>query len=134
FLAAGRSRGGSLGWCSRAARADTRAGRGRWLCLVVVQRRGGVALISGVVPPLAVQTITAPASPAAELPDLRECWAWAHSQAAAAADAAQVGQALNGASELSLARLVCPRVLAPNTDYIACVVPTFELGRKAALG
>jgi hypothetical protein len=29
---------------------------------------------------------------------------------------------------------VCPRVLAPNTEYIACVVPTFKLGCKAALG
>ena len=29
---------------------------------------------------------------------------------------------------------MCPRLLAPNTDYLACVVPTFELGRKAGLG
>ena len=42
--------------------------------------------------------------------------------------------ALNGSPELSLSRLICPRILAPNTDYIACVVPTFDLGRKAGLG
>ena len=36
--------------------------------------------------------------------------------------------------ERSLSRLLCPRILQPNTDYIACVVPTFELGRKAGLG
>ena len=39
-----------------------------------------------------------------------------------------------GTPELSLSRLLCPRLLTPNTDYIACVVPTFELGRKAGLG
>ena len=36
--------------------------------------------------------------------------------------------------ERSLSRLLCPRMLQPNTDYIACVVPTFELGRRAGLG
>ena len=43
-------------------------------------------------------------------------------------------QGARGATELSLSRLVCPRMLEPDTDYIACVVPTFELGRKAGLG
>ena len=64
------------------------------------------------------------------------CWAWAHGQAAAdnTVDPNAVGAALNGAPQLSLSRLVCPRLLAPNTDYMACVVPTFELGRKAGLG
>ena len=36
--------------------------------------------------------------------------------------------------ERSLSRLLCPRILQPNTDYVACVVPTFELGRRAGLG
>ena len=45
-----------------------------------------------------------------------------------------VGAALNGAPHLSLSRLVCPRLLTPNTDYLACVVPAFDLGRKAGLG
>src|SRR5262249_60342895 len=35
---------------------------------------------------------------------------------------------------LTLSRLVCPRLLAGDTDYIACVVPTFEVGRRTALG
>src|SRR5690606_5284444 len=39
-----------------------------------------------------------------------------------------------GTSDRSLSRLMSPRILQPNTDYIACVVPTFELGRKAGLG
>ena len=36
--------------------------------------------------------------------------------------------------ERSLSRLMCPRILQPNTDYVACVVPTCELGRRAGLG
>ena len=80
--------------------------------------------------------IAAPAKPFVELPDLKDSWAWAHGQAAAdnASDPNAVGAALNGAPHLSLSRLVCPRLLTPNTDYLACVVPTFELGRKAGLG
>ncbi len=31
-------------------------------------------------------------------------------------------------------RLVAPRILEPNTRYVACVVPTFEAGRLAGLG
>jgi hypothetical protein len=30
----------------------------------------------------------------------------------------------------SLSRLICPRILAPNTDYMACVVPTFDFRRR----
>jgi len=94
-------------WLFTPARADANARLRPWLCLVVVRKQDGVAITSGVDSPLSVLKITAPASPAAELPDLRECWAWAHSQAAA--DAAQVERALNGASALSLARLVPAR-------------------------
>ena len=85
--------------------------------------------------PLPTLRIGAPAQPALELPDLSESWAWAHAQASAAdSSAGQVDTALNGAPRLSLSRLICPRMLAAETDYIACVVPTFELGRKAGLG
>ena len=33
-----------------------------------------------------------------------------------------------------MSRLLCPRRLDPLTEYLACVVPAFELGRKAGLG
>ncbi|HKC46436.1 MAG TPA: hypothetical protein VKB63_02460, partial [Gemmatimonadales bacterium] len=29
---------------------------------------------------------------------------------------------------------MCPRFLAPDTDYIACVVPAFDVGRRTGLG
>ena len=39
-----------------------------------------------------------------------------------------------GDPALTVSRLLCPRRLDPATDYLACVVPAFELGRKAGLG
>jgi hypothetical protein len=106
-----------------------------WLCLVVVRKQDGVTLTSTPNSLLPVLQIAAPALPASELPDLAECWAWAHAQAAGDdSSEGAVRAALNGPPERSLSRLICPRILAPTTDYIACVVPTFDLGRKAGLG
>ena len=103
---------------------------------MVVRKQDGVQLTSTPDCAAAALRIAAPAKPFAELPDLKDSWAWAHGQAAAdnTTNPNAVGDALNGPPHLSLSRLVCPRILAPNTDYIACVVPTFELGRKAGLG
>ena len=42
--------------------------------------------------------------------------------------------ALGGDPARNLSRLVCGRLLAEQTDYLACVVPTFEAGRRAGLG
>ena len=103
-----------------------------WLCLVVVRKQPGVQLGSPVGSPLPTLTIAAPARHLDELPDLRDSWAWAHAQTVGQPADAQ--GALDGPPEQALSRLVCPRILAPETDYIACVVPTFELGRKAGLG
>lgn len=111
-----------------------------WLCLVVIRKQAGVTLTSPADAPLPKLTIGHPAVPAAELPDLKESWAWAHAQAAAAPKAETATRqdilrdALMGPPELSLSRLVCPRILAPETDYLACVVPAFDAGRKAGLG
>jgi hypothetical protein len=122
-------------WLFTPARANANTRLRPWLCLVVVQKQAGVTLASAVDAPLSSLQISAPAKPVVELPDLKDSWAWAHAQVAADDSSQQlIGSALNGAPELSLSRLVCPRVLAPDTDYIACVVPTFDLGRKAGLG
>src|SRR5204862_5891307 len=43
-------------------------------------------------------------------------------------------QILASEPDRNLSRLVCPRRLEPETHYLACVVPTFEAGRKAGLG
>jgi hypothetical protein len=123
-------------WLFTPARANGNGQLRPWLSLVVVRRQDGVQLSSTSDAPLPVLRIAAPAKPFVELPDLRDSWAWAHGQAAAdpTVDPNSVRAALNGAPHLSLSRLVCPRLLTPNTDYLACVVPAFELGRKAGLG
>jgi hypothetical protein len=122
-------------WLFTPAKATPDARLRPWLVLVVVRVQDGVTLTSAAAGSLPVLRIAAPAQPAVELPDLGDSWAWAHGQAAAGTtDAAAIGGALDGAPALSLSRLLCPRVLAPDTDYIACVVPAFDVGRRAGLG
>jgi len=122
----------ALPWLFTPAGAGVQARLRPWLCLVAVRTQDGVRLdppSSGSLPVLRIQR---PARPGAELPDPADTWAWAHAQVTAAAGT-DLGPALANPAG-SLARLLCPRVLAPDTEYLACVVPTFELGRKAGLG
>src|SRR5690349_5874163 len=122
-------------WLFTPARANANGQLRPWLCLVVVRDQPGVTIVPASATSLPVLHIAAPAKPVDELPDLAECWAWAHSQVAAPdSSATSVNAAIRGATELSLSRLICPRRLEPDTAYIAFVVPTFELGRKAGLG
>ena len=122
-------------WLFTPAKAQDGGRLRPWLCLVVVRVQPGVSVQGSADAPLPVLEIAAPAVPADELPDLAECWAWAHAQAASGAGSAQdIRNALQGRPELALSRLLCPRLLKANTDYIACVVPTFDLGVKAGLG
>jgi hypothetical protein len=76
-----------------------------------------------------------PAKPGDELPDLTESWAWGHAHISAAQNVtpAELTQILATRPELSVSRLLCPRLLKPSTDYLACLVPAFEVGRKAGL-
>ncbi|MBK8458913.1 MAG: hypothetical protein IPL43_00760 [Micropruina sp.] len=117
--------------------ASAAAGKLRpWLCLVVVRQRPGVQLTPPSRGALPVLRIGAPARVEDELPDLTDSWAWAHAQLAvegALGDAA-LAQALAGDPGRSLSRLVSGRLLAEQTEYLACVVPTFEAGRRAGLG
>ncbi len=94
-----------------------------WLVLVVVEERDGVSLDAGVL------TVD---EPARELPDLHEAWAWAHVDVHSDYD--DLATLLDETPELATARLLCPRLLAPDAGYIACLVPAFEAGRLAALG
>jgi hypothetical protein len=122
-------------WLFTPARANPSRQLRPWLCLVAVARQSGVSLDTPAGATLPVLRIAGPAKPGVELPDLKDAWAWAHAQVAAdTASRLPVGDALNGGPELSLSRLVCPRILAPDTEYLACVVPTFDLGRRSGLG
>lgn len=101
-----------------------------WLCLVVVRKQGGGTLRTG-----PDQLLPVLETNSDELPDLSESWAWAHAQVAGSPlDDEALKSALGGNPALTLSRLLCPRRLDPNTEYLACVVPTFELGCKAGLG
>src|SRR6185436_7575926 len=72
---------------------------------------------------------------ASQLPDLAESWLWAHAQAVSLqSDPALLAGELKNSPERNISRLVCPRRLEPRTDYVACVVPAFEVGRKRGLG
>ena len=117
--------------------ASAAAGRLRpWLCLVVVREQPGVALGPVGRGSLPVLRVGAPARPELELPDLADSWAWAHAQVAldGASGAAAIVAALGGDPARNLSRLVSGRLLAEQTTYLACVVPTFEAGRRAGLG
>lgn len=122
-------------WLFTPAKAD---GTGRlrpWLCLVVVRKQEGVTVRVDRNLLLPILEIKSPAQPKNELPDLDESWAWAHSQITGSPPAEDdLRKSLRGDPAFNLSRLLCPRRLDPLTEYVACVVPAFELGVKAGLG
>jgi hypothetical protein len=106
-----------------------------WLVLVVVRDGVDGIAIEDRGGPLPVLAITAPADARNELPALVEAWAWAHVQAATEVSATvSVTTAYAASPEAFVARLVCPRRLDAGVAYRACLVPTFEAGRRAGLG
>jgi hypothetical protein len=62
-----------------------------------------------------------------ELPEPGEAWLWSHVQFLGS-DAVPADPAR------SLARLVSPRRLAPDRDWLACVVPVLESARRSGVG
>jgi hypothetical protein len=107
-----------------------------WLALVVVERRPGVSLDYRSGDPLPVLTIGGDASPDEELPKSDELHAWAHVQVVGDLPSDRDGliSLLDTRPDRTLARLVCPRLLAIATPYLACLVPVFTAGRQAGLG
>jgi hypothetical protein len=126
-----------LPWLFTPAAANAQGQLRPWIALVVVRVQDGVRLRPAGREALPVLDIAASVKLADELPDLAESWAWAHAQVswpnAAAADENGVRTLLATRPELSISRLLCARRLTAHTDYIACVVPTFEVGRCAGL-
>jgi hypothetical protein len=103
-----------------------------WICLLVVAEADGVALAVRRDGP-SVLALTDPFDPRAQLPDLTHADAWAHAQVTGdSGDALKA--ALDGDASARLGRLVSPRKLEPDTNYIACIVPTYRAGVKAGLG
>lgn len=105
-----------------------------WLVLVVLERTKTGAPKMPPQGPLPVIRVKA-ADVTTELPSLAESWAWAHAQVVSkAGDSVGVQADLQHDPASNASRLVCPRRLEPNKDYVACVVPAFEPGRLRGLG
>jgi hypothetical protein len=121
-------------WLFTPAAATTEGRLRPWLALVVVREQPGVTLAADGAAPLPRLIIEAPASVQTELPNPADAWAWAHAQAASDNTPASVQAALGGAPSRQISRLICPRLLAADTDYLACLVPLFEMGRRTGLG
>lgn len=100
-----------------------------WLTLIVLPKS-----IAQVQPSKdAAQSLPTIECPLAELPPLAEAWAWAHSQVI---QGSAGGVLIDGLADdaRSLSRLIAARRLDPIKTYVACVVPTYRLGRRAGLG
>lgn len=104
-----------------------------WIVLAVVKKRAAsIRMIPG--RPLA--TLICPVS---ELPDLTESWLWAHAVFMGELGTRRVAEAIAAQPTQSVSRLLCPRRLEPSTGgpesgYYACIVPAFDVGRRAGLG
>jgi hypothetical protein len=83
------------------------------------------------------------------LPSPNELWAWAHVQftgdllpsevhSGAISHGhrakAKLTDALSENSDVAFSRILCPRLLEPNTAYTGFLIPTYEAGRLAGLG
>lgn len=80
--------------------------------------------------PLPILTV-----PTSELPpDLNEMWAWAHIQTTNQYAPDELTEALADDPDAFISRLISPRNLAANTEYFACLVPTYQAGVLAGLG
>jgi hypothetical protein len=122
-------------WLFTPAKASTAEKLRPWICLIVVRKQSGVTLRTDRALPLPLLEIKTPARPELELPDLSESWAWAHTQIIGSPrNQTALLSALAGEPALNVSRLLCPRRLDPSTDYLACLVPAFDLGCKAGRG
>lgn len=122
-------------WLFTPAAADNARRLRPWICLIVVPKERAT-LKTNTQRPLPAITCALE-----DLPDLDQSWAWAHAQIVAEqrstsdpSPRAALQQILNDHPERTLSRLLAPRRLDPNTAYYACLVPTYEVGRKAGLG
>jgi hypothetical protein len=120
-------------WLFTPATANTEGKLRPWLCLVVVRKQDGVTL--RVDRNLLLPVLEISSQLKNELPDLSDSWAWAHAQVSGSQqDEVSLKKSLAGDPALTVSRLLCPRRLDPLTEYLACVVPAFEIGCKAGLG
>jgi len=114
-----------LPWAFSAHGAENRMPA--WLALVVFERDEAEwePAQAGLAPIVSV--------PAALLPSLGESWAWAHAQAPGGTPSLSA-RLSTAYAPVNVSRLLAARVLTQSTNYVACLVPTTDAGRKAGLG
>lgn len=119
-----------LPWQFTPTGPDTRRNLMPWLRLIAVP-----AATTRVAPPIAPGLPRVLTVPKAQLPPPEDAWAWAHAQVIGPPDGAPdlPARLAPGSPTTNLSRLLCPRKLDANTDWIAAVVPVFEVGRLAGL-
>ncbi|MFK4806091.1 hypothetical protein ACI3KX_09495 [Microbacterium sp. ZW CA_36] len=103
-----------------------------WLRLVVVPAENALRK-----PPLRPELPETFELRIGDLPRPDEAWGWAHAQVLGThrTDAGLLARSLgSGSPRLNLSRLLAPRRLAPDRQWRAIVVPTFQAGVDAALG
>ncbi len=112
-----------------------------WLALVVIEEGEIVSEgAAGLGRPLSFVEV---ADAATKFPPAAELWAWAHVHVNGGlgvdpvdtdALAAALDATVRDDRDQAYSRLLCPRILKPNTGYHAFVMPTFESGRLVGLG
>jgi hypothetical protein len=118
-----------LPWRYTPRKADA-SGRLRPWCALVVVMQAELVGDEAPRPDRALDAITIAAG--TPMPDVQQAWAWAHVQVSGD-DGTALASVVANAPERCRARLLCPRRLHANTTYVACLVPTFEVGRLAGL-
>ena len=101
-----------------------------WIVLLVLREEEAVLADGDPLPVLS--------APGAALPKLADSWAWAHVEARVAdtvqSPVADVVADVRTGSQAVISRLICPRRLAENSGWVACVVPATNAGVAAGLG
>ncbi|KQQ93748.1 hypothetical protein ASF62_05980 [Leifsonia sp. Leaf325] len=100
-----------------------------WLTLVVLERSSVIRepATSALLPVFQV--------PLAQLPALTHADLWAHAQAPATTTGQDLSARLSPAhAPVNLSRVISPRILTEDTDYIAALVPTTDVGVRGGLG
>jgi hypothetical protein len=101
-----------------------------WLCLLVIRADRGTLVQT----PAGWKLKLEPEA-AGELPDLAQAHAWAHAHVSTQSAAEVVDETVYRRQPAAArSRLVCPRRLAGDTRYVACLVPTFKASVLAGLG
>lgn len=105
-----------------------------WLVLAVIEEGAGVRFTEPGADSNGRLQIGTPAQVAQQLPPLDDSWAWAHVQCTADLTQQTAQEALDATPDLFRSRLICPRRLVPQTDYIACLLPAYRGGVGMGLG